>query len=106
MVTVAPSEPSAGRVRGTIDVGENPTFLAATAGSVWVANQTDGTVTRIDAETGKTLGEPIRVAPKPPSGNSDEAGGGAAAYSLAATGDSLWVTSLTQRTVSRIDPTR
>lgn len=104
--TVMRVDPKSMRVLDTIDVGENPTFLAATAGSVWVANQTDGTVTRIDTGTGKTVGEPIRIAPKPPSGNSDEAGGGAAAYSFAATGDSVWVTSLTQRTVSRIDPTR
>ena len=104
--TVTRVDPKSMRVLDTIDVGENPTFLAATAGSVWVANQTDGTVTRIDAETGTSVGEPIRIAPKPPSGNSDEAGGGAAAYSFATTGDSLWVTSLTQRTISRIDPAR
>lgn len=104
--TVTRVDPKTMQVLDTIDVGENPTFLAATAGSVWVTNQTDGTVTRIDAGTGKTAGEPIRIAPKPPSGNSDEAGGGAAAYAFAVTGDSIWVTSLTERTISRIDPTR
>ncbi len=104
--TVTRVDPKTMRVRDTIDVGENPTFLAAMAGSVWVANQTDGTVTRIDAGTGRTVGEPIRIAPKPSLGNSAEVGGGAAAYALATTGDSIWVTSLTQRTISRIDPAR
>ena len=104
--TVTRVDPKTMQVLDTVDVGENPTFLAATAGSVWVANQTDGTVTRIDAGTGKTAGEPIRVAAKPPAGNSREEGGGAAAYGLATTGDSIWVTSLTERTISRIDPTR
>lgn len=104
--TVTRVDPKAMRVLDSIDVGENPTFLTAAAGSVWVANQSDGTVTRIDAGTGKTVGEPIRIAPKPPSGNPDEAGGGAAAQAFSAIGNSIWVTSLTQRTVSRIDPAR
>lgn len=104
--TVTRVDPTTMRVLDTIQAGENPTFVATSAGSVWVANQTDGTVTRIDERTGETVGDPIRVAPKAPAGNSDEAGGGAAVYSFAATGDSLWVTSLTQRTISRIDPHR
>ena len=70
----------------------------AAARSVWVASQDDGTVTRIDATTGRKVGSPIRVA-EPSSVNP-------AAHSVAAVGNSIWVTSLTEDTVSCIDPTR
>ncbi len=100
--TMTRVDPTTMRVLGTTQVGGNPTFVATSAGSVWVANQADGTVTRIDERTGETVGDPIRVAPKAPAGNPDAA----AVLSFAASGDSLWVTSLTQRTISRIDPNR
>ena len=57
-----------------------------------------GRVTRIDASTGEKIGSPIRVAaPSSIDG---------AAHALSVVGDSIWVTSLTEDTVSRIDPTR
>ena len=85
-----------------VEVGQTPTWIAALAGSIWVSNQVDGTVTQIDEATGETVGAPIRIAPAPEGAGDDSAQ--AAADALAATGDSLWVTSLTAQTISRIDP--
>ena len=36
------------RVLDTIDVGEHPMFITATAGSVWVTSLTQRTIPRID----------------------------------------------------------
>jgi peptide/nickel transport system substrate-binding protein len=44
-------EPSSGRRLGSVGVGNDPSAIAAGAGSVWVTNSTDGTVTRIDPTT-------------------------------------------------------
>ena len=43
--------PRSGRRTALVDVGNDPTAIAAGAGSVWVTNSTDGTVTRIDPAT-------------------------------------------------------
>ena len=72
-------------------------YLGTTDGYVFVANETDGTITRIDAKTGKTTGAPIRIAP-PTSGSSNYA----AAYAIAPAGTTIWATSETTDTVSRI----
>ncbi|MDT4940179.1 MAG: hypothetical protein QOJ34_268 [Pseudonocardiales bacterium] len=40
-----------GQPRGSVDVGNDPSGIAAGAGSVWVTNSADGTVTRIDPST-------------------------------------------------------
>jgi YVTN family beta-propeller protein len=100
--TVSRVDPGTMEVTAEIEVGQNPTWIGAAAGSVWVANQTDGTVSRIGAETGKTIGSPIRIAPAADS----SASGDAAAHAVAVAGDSLWVSSLSAETVSRIDPSR
>jgi YVTN family beta-propeller protein len=42
-------------VRATIPVGDAPTGVSLGAGSVWVANSGDGTVTRIDPKADKSL---------------------------------------------------
>ena len=81
-----------------IPVGQNPTWIDALGGSLWVANQDDGTVSRIDASTGRVVGAAIRIAPA--------SAGNPAANAMADDGSSLWVTSVTQQAVSRIDPSR
>src|SRR5580765_5578871 len=43
--------PRSGRRTASVDVGNDPTAIAAGAESVWVTNGTDGTVTRIDPAT-------------------------------------------------------
>ena len=77
-----------GRTIAAVEVGENPTALAAGAGSVWVANGADGTVTRIDPIT--LLSRTIPV------------GHGPAAVVTNAAG--VWVADSGDETVVRIDP--
>jgi streptogramin lyase len=48
-----------------IGVGRAPTGLAAGDDAIWVANTADGTVARLDPETGARIGDPIRVGREP-----------------------------------------
>ena len=41
---------------GLVSVGANPALLKSDGTDVWVANKTDGTVTRVQASSGKVLG--------------------------------------------------
>jgi hypothetical protein len=83
-------DPHTLRVLHTTAVGNSPAYLAAADGLIWVVNQSDGTVTRIDARTGKTVGLPIRITPDN-------------AINLAIAGRSLWVTSFRPAAATRID---
>jgi hypothetical protein len=78
-----------------IHVGTSPTWITSAAGSIWVSNQSDGTVSRIDEKTGETVGGPVRIAAP-----ADDA----AAHVMSAAGESLWVVSATEHTLSRINP--
>ncbi len=69
-------------VRGPLD-------LTVSDGTVWVASYLDDSVVRLDAQTGKAIGEPIAVGRNP--------------FALVAHGDHVWVTNLASATVSRID---
>jgi DNA-binding beta-propeller fold protein YncE len=71
-------------------------YLGATDGYVFIANETDGTITRIDEQTGKTAGPRIRIAPVSTNPNY------AAAYAIAPAGTAIWATSPSTDTVSRI----
>jgi DNA-binding beta-propeller fold protein YncE len=77
-------------VVATIPVGDRPLGITFGEGSVWVADQDDGTVTRIDPETGHVAGEPIEV--------------GAGPSGIRTGGGFVWVTNQKDDTVSRIDP--
>ncbi len=46
-------------------VGSDPRSLAAGAGSIWVTNTGDGTVSQVDPETARTIGNPIDVGGRP-----------------------------------------
>jgi DNA-binding beta-propeller fold protein YncE len=46
-------------------VGTQPWGIVAAAGSVWVADNRDGTVTRLDAQTGRMRGDPLPVGRAP-----------------------------------------
>ncbi len=52
---VAMIDPGANRVVSRIDVGRQPTAVAAGYGGVWVLNKGEGTVTHLDAHTGKQI---------------------------------------------------
>ena len=82
-------EADSGRIRAEYGVGKSPDAVAVGAGSVWVANQLDGTVTRIDRE-GKDPAVTITV--------------GRAPSSLAFGSGSLWVADGDDRTVAQVDP--
>jgi YVTN family beta-propeller protein len=71
-----------------ITVGSGPAGIAAVPGSVWVANSSDGTVSRIDLRTDRPLA-PISV--------------GQSADELAVGFGSVWVTSEASGTVTRMD---
>ncbi len=82
---------ASGRTVATITVGRAPLDLAATPGAVWVTNSGGGgdSVARIDPETNRLAGRPVRT--------------GASPQSLAVGGGSLWVANHDARTVTRID---
>jgi len=81
-------DPDSGELSEQFAVGRGPNAAAVGAGSVWVANQRDGTVSRVDADTRQ-----IRTI---------EVGGDPSA--LAFGGGSVWVASAERRGVSQIDP--
>ena len=73
----------------TIKVGNGPVGIVYAAGSVWVANTGDGTITRIDAASGK----PTKTLP-------------IAATELAFGAGTLWASQRAASRVARIDPRR
>jgi DNA-binding beta-propeller fold protein YncE len=82
---------AAGRTVATITVRRAPLDLAVTPGGVWVTNSGAGgdSVARINPETNRVAGRPVRT--------------GASPQSLAVGGGSLWVANHDARTVARID---
>jgi YVTN family beta-propeller protein len=80
-----------GRRVATITVGRAPLDLAVTPGAVWVPNSGGGgdSVARIDPQTNRQTGRPVRT--------------GASPQSLATGGGSLWVANHDAATVTRID---
>jgi YVTN family beta-propeller protein len=59
--SVAVIDPQTNRVSDDIQVGARPAGIAAGAGSIWVANLDDGTVSRIDPTTSRV----VRAIPDP-----------------------------------------
>jgi class 3 adenylate cyclase/streptogramin lyase len=83
------AETSADLVRSTaVAAGKDPSAIAVGEGAVWVANEGDATVTRIDPASGR--GTTIHVPADP--------------FAIAVGLGSVWVVERTTRTVSRIDP--
>jgi len=82
-------DPVTGRVAASVPVGSGPAGVAAGAGSIWVTNGADGTVTRIDPN-GPHVEQTLAV------GNSPAG----VAYGAGA----VWVANALDGSVSRIDP--
>jgi DNA-binding beta-propeller fold protein YncE len=80
-----------GRTVATVPVGRAPLDLVATPGAVWVPNSGGGgdSVARIDPQTNRLAGRPVRT--------------GASPQSLAVGGGSLWVANHDAGTVTRIE---
>jgi virginiamycin B lyase len=112
--------------RATIQVGRQPTLVVIGQGAVWVANQFDNSVSRIDPQTNRvvaTIPVPDGVADLAVGRDAIWAAGdlvvridpqtnrvvatvplGAQPSSLAATDDAVWVTNVVDGTITRIDP--
>src|SRR6476661_8978218 len=71
-----------------VPVGQSPPGIAYGAGSIWVANTGDGTVSRIDPDT-HTVTQTITVHAQP--------------VAIAVTHDDVWVASSGDGSVSRIN---
>jgi YVTN family beta-propeller protein len=86
---VAQFDPGTGRpTRAEVDVGNEPSAVAAGAGSLWVTNSADGTVTRIDPAT--------LVATTIPVGHGPDA--------VAVNAAGVWVANAGDDTLVRINP--
>jgi YVTN family beta-propeller protein len=81
-------DPDSGELREQFAVGRGPNAAAVGAGSVWVANQRAGTVSRVDADTRQIATIDVGADPS----------------ALAFGGGSLWVVGAERRGVSQIDP--
>jgi peptide/nickel transport system substrate-binding protein len=79
-----------GRITAQYGVGHGPQAVAADAGSVWVANRLDGTVSRIDRRDGDVEIGTIDIGGEP--------------TGLAFGAGSLWVANGQGRTVAQLDP--
>ena len=73
--SVAILDPDDGRVVTEVPVGVRPADLAVGAGSVWVANLGDNTVTEIGARSRRVAGRSPRVSPSTGSGRARAASG-------------------------------
>jgi peptide/nickel transport system substrate-binding protein len=80
-------DPDSAQGMGSVGVGNGPSAIAAGAGSVWVTNSADGTVTRIDPTT--LVPTPIPV------------GHGPAAVAVNAAG--AWIANAGDNTLVRVD---
>jgi YVTN family beta-propeller protein len=125
--TVGVIDADGGGIRAQYSVGRDPSAIAAGAGSVWVANRLDGTVSRITRARREVV--PIPVGGEP-TGLAFGAGSlwvadgqgrklsqldpqqnkvvqqyevGNAAYAIAAGSGAVWVASAVDATVARID---
>ena len=98
LLTGGDSEPSgsaaapraaAGAVDVRIAVGDSPAGVDLENDSAWVANEGDGTVSRVDLETRRVRGKPIAVGKNP--------------RAVAGDDGAVWVANFGGGTVSRID---
>ena len=120
-------DPDGGQITAQYSVGHGPQALAAGAGSMWVANQLDGTVSRIDRGRSERVtidvggkptglafgagslwvadGQGRQVAQIAPQTNKvvDRIDVGNAAHAVAAGYGAVWVASALDATVVRID---
>ena len=87
---VAQVDPDSLRVTGEGFVGDNARALATGEGSVWVTNTSDGTLSEIDADTGRTVGRPLELGGRP--------------TNVAVGGGSVWVADNFEGRLIRIDP--
>ena len=88
--TVVQVDPDSLRVTGEGFVGDDARALATGEGAVWVTNTSDGSLSEIDAETGRTVGRPLELGGRPTNVGVGEG--------------SVWVADNFQGRLIRIDP--
>ncbi|HEY7255828.1 MAG TPA: protein kinase [Solirubrobacterales bacterium] len=77
-------------VSSPVDVGTPPLRVATGEGAVWVTSAADGTLTRIDPQTGQIAGRPLQL--------------GRGISAVAVGRSSVWVSSPRTSSVLRVDP--
>ena len=77
-------------VSAPIAVGAPPLRIATSDDAIWVSSQPDGTLTRLDPETGDRVGRPVRL--------------GAGISGVAVGAGSVWVADPPRGEVLRVDP--
>jgi YVTN family beta-propeller protein len=77
-------------VSGPIAIGQPPLRIATADDAIWVTSEADGTLTRLDPESGEPVGEPIQL--------------GIGIAGVAAGEGSVWVTDPLHGELLRIDP--
>jgi len=87
--TITHVDPGSEEIGPTVDVGLGPIGLAFDGERIWVANSDDGTVSRLNASSGRSAGEPVRVGRGP--------------VALAFAEGSLWVANQDDKTLTRVD---
>ena len=90
--------PSAGNVTETLNIPLITQYMAIGAGSLWMANDSAFTITRVDLAKSEVVAE-IKA-----SGDPQSACEVCNPQSVAASGDQIWFTDRARRAVSRIDP--
>jgi DNA-binding beta-propeller fold protein YncE len=83
-------DPKTNTITSTVSLHRSPRFLASGEGSIWVLTRGDGTVQRIDGQTGKLIA-------------TIETGGAGTLGDIATGGGYVWV-SLPGSPVAQIDP--
>ena len=78
------------RIKPWVAGGRNPRDVTSAFGLIWVANTDSGTVTTINARTGRVTGKQIPVGSKP--------------ASVTAGAGSVWVSNSGGGTLSRLEP--
>ena len=90
--------PSAGRATETLRIRDSTQYMAIGAGSLWLPNASNGTITRIDLNKSKVVAV-IEVSSDPQSAPFD-----ADPQSVEVSSNHIWFTDRARKAVSRIDP--
>jgi YVTN family beta-propeller protein len=83
-------DPSTGKREARVDVGNSPAAVAVGASAVWVADDEDNTVTKIDPRSANAVVETVQV--------------GASPSAVAVGKGAVWVTSREDDDLTKIDP--
>jgi streptogramin lyase len=84
-----PSGPPVGTIEARVKVGDSPVGVGLEGDSAWVANEGDGTLTRVDLKTRRVRGAPIPVGKNP--------------REVATGRGSVWVANFGSASVTRVD---